>query len=155
MGSQALLLGDAAHAVVPFFGQGMNASFQDCSLLRKLIDKHSGDWAVIFSEFSRIHVKNGHSIAKMAIENYLEMRDHVNDPTYRKRRKLELKMERMFPGEFIPRYSMVSFHQIPYSEVYTRGEKQLKIIEAMLEKFDDISEIDEIAVQDYLQIPTD
>jgi kynurenine 3-monooxygenase len=100
-------------------------------------------------------VKNGHSIAKMAIENYLEMRDHVNDPTYRKRRKLELKMERMFPGEFIPRYSMVSFHQIPYSEVYTRGEKQLKIIEAMLEKFDDISEIDKIAVQDYLQIPTD
>lgn len=155
VGSQALLLGDAAHAVVPFFGQGMNASFQDCSLLRKLIDKHSGDWAVIFSEFSRIHVKNGHSIAKMAIENYLEMRDHVNDPTYRKRRKLELKMERMFPGEFIPRYSMVSFHQIPYSEVYTRGEKQLKIIEAMLEKFDDISEIDKIAVQDYLQIPID
>jgi len=155
VGSQALLMGDAAHAVVPFFGQGMNASFQDCSLLRKLINKHSGDWAVILSEFSRIHVKNGHSIAKMAIENYLEMRDHVNDPIYKKRRKLELKMERMFPDEFIPRYSMVSFHQTPYSEVYKRGEKQHKIIEAMLKNFNDISEIDEISAQDYLQVPSD
>ena len=77
----------------------------------------------------------------MALENYIEMRDHVNDPEYIKRRQLELKLERMFPEEFIPRYSMVSFHQIDYSEVYSRGEKQFNILEKILNNYD-IAEVD-------------
>ena len=114
---KAVILGDAAHAVVPFFGQGMNASFQDCSILNKFIGKYKFNWSLIFSEFSKSHVKNGHAIVDMALENYIEMRDHVNDPEYKKRRQLELKLERMFPEEFNPRYSMVSFHENEYSEV--------------------------------------
>ena len=138
---KAAILGDAAHALVPFFGQGMNASFQDCSVLNNLIKRYENNWGLIFSEFSRIHVKNGHAIVKMALENYIEMRDHVNDPDYKNRRKLELKLERMFPEEFIPRYSMVSFHQIEYSEVYAKGEKQFNILEKILNNYD-IAEVD-------------
>ena len=132
LGDKALLIGDAAHAVVPFFGQGMNASFQDCSTLAKLMGQNKNDWKTIFNTFSSVQVENGHAIADMAIENYLEMRDHVNDTEYKKRRNVELKLERMFPGQFIPRYSMVSFHQIPYAEVYQRGGKQFKIIRDVL-----------------------
>ena len=101
LGDKALLIGDAAHAVVPFFGQGMNASFQDCSALAQLMDQNENDWKTIFNTFSSVQVKNGHAIADMAIENYLEMRDHVNDTEYKKRRNVELKLERMFPGQFI------------------------------------------------------
>lgn len=149
-GDKALLIGDAAHAVVPFFGQGMNASFQDCSALAKLIDKNENDWKTIFNAFSSSQVENGHAIADMAIENYLEMRDHVNDPEYKKRRNVELKLELMFPGQFIPRYSMVSFHQIPYAEVYQRGEKQLKIIGDVLKADPSGQSIDKALVEKML-----
>ena len=129
---KALLIGDAAHAVVPFFGQGMNASFQDCSTLAKLVDQNENNWKIIFNAFSSAQVENGHAIADMALENYMEMRDHVNDPKYKKRREIELKLERMFPDQFIPRYSMVSFHQIPYAEVYQLGKRQFNIIGEVL-----------------------
>ena len=150
LGDKALLIGDAAHAVVPFFGQGMNASFQDCSTLAKLMGQNKNDWKTIFNTFSSVQVENGHAIADMAIENYLEMRDHVNDTEYKKRRNVELKLERMFPGQFIPRYSMVSFHQIPYAEVYQRGEKQFKIIGDVLKADPSGQSIDKVMVEKML-----
>ena len=150
LGDKALLIGDAAHAVAPFFGQGMNASFQDCSTLAKLMGKNENDWNTIFNAFSSTQVENGHAIADMALENYLEMRDHVNDPEYKKRRNMELKLERMFPGQFIPRYSMVSFHQIPYAEVYQRGEKQFKIISDVLKADPSGQSIDKAMVEKML-----
>ena len=150
LGDKALLIGDAAHAVVPFFGQGMNASFQDCSTLAKLMGQNENDWKTIFNAFSSAQVENGHAIADMAIENYLEMRDHVNDTEYKKRRNVELKLERMFPGQFIPRYSMVSFHQIPYAEVYQRGEKQFKIIGDVLKADPSGQSIDKAMVEKML-----
>jgi len=110
----------------------MNASFQDCSILARLIDRNENNWQTIFDAFSSTQVENGHAIADMAIENYIEMRDHVNNIEYKKRRTLELNLERMYPSQFIPRYSMVAFHQIPYSEVYERGEKQFMIINELL-----------------------
>lgn len=131
---KACILGDAAHAVVPFFGQGMNASFQDCSVLNHLIQKNEGTWSQTFDEFSSTHVANGHAIADMAIENYIEMRDSVNDPTYKTRRQLEFELEQQFPDQFIPRYSMVSFHQIPYGEVYRRGEIQFELMNQFIEQ---------------------
>ena len=152
-GDKALLIGDAAHAVVPFFGQGMNASFQDCSALAQLMDQIEDDWPAIFNAFSSTQVKNGHAIADMAIENYLEMRDHVNDTEYKKKRNVELKLERMFPGRFIPRYSMVSFHQIPYSEVYQRGRKQFKIIDDVLKADPSGQFIDKAMVEKMLPEP--
>ena len=150
LGGKALLIGDAAHAVAPFFGQGMNASFQDCSTLAKLIGQNENDWNTIFNAFSSTQVENGHAIADMALENYLEMRDHVNDPEYKKRRNMELKLERMFPDQFIPRYSMVSFHQIPYAEVYQRGEKQFKIISDVLKADPSGQSIDKAMVEKML-----
>ena len=152
-GDKALLIGDAAHAVVPFFGQGMNASFQDCSALAILMDQIEDEWTAIFNAFSSTQVENGHAIADMAIENYLEMRDHVNDTEYKKRRNVELKLERMFPGRFIPRYSMVSFHQIPYSEVYQRGRKQFKIIDDVLKADPSGQSIDKAMVEKMLPEP--
>ena len=152
-GDKALLIGDAAHAVVPFFGQGMNASFQDCSALAILMDQIEDEWTAIFNAFSSAQVENGHAIADMAIENYLEMRDHVNDTEYKKRRNVELKLERMFPGRFIPRYSMVSFHQIPYSEVYQRGRKQFKIIDDVLKADPSGQSIDKAMVEKMLPEP--
>ena len=124
----ALIMGDAAHAIVPFFGQGMNASFQDCTVIDSLIDKNSGDLGAMFNDFGTNHVENGHAIANMALENYIEMRDSVNNLDYKKHREVELLLERRFPNRFIPRYSMVSFHEIPYAEVYRRGEIQLDLI---------------------------
>ena len=129
---KVLLFGDAAHAVVPFFGQGMNASFQDCTVINELIVRFNGDWGEIFSEFSKIQVPNGHAIANMALENYIEMRDSVNDPLYKKRRELEFELEEKFSDRFIPRYSMVSFHDIPYSKVYERGLMQLNLVNEYL-----------------------
>jgi len=129
----AVLIGDAAHAIVPFFGQGMNASFQDCTILNQLIIDNDNNWKKIFSAFSKQHVINGHAIADMAIENYEEMRDSVNKSTYKAQRKLEFTLEQEFPNKFVPRYSMVSFSEKPYSEVYERGEKQYKLLNKLLE----------------------
>ena len=126
---KALIFGDAAHAIVPFFGQGMNASFQDCSIINEFIIKYDGNWDKIFSRFSDVQVPNGHAIADMAIENYIEMRDSVNDPMFIKRRELEFELESRFTERFVPRYSMVSFTTIPYSEVYRRGLLQLGLID--------------------------
>jgi len=130
----AVIFGDAAHAVVPFFGQGMNASFQDCAVLNSLINVYGENWGKIFNNFSSKQVKNGYAIADMALENYIEMRDSVNDTSYLKRRELELNLEKKFPNKFIPRYSMVSFHQIPYEQVYQRGEIQFKLMSDFLSK---------------------
>ena len=131
---KALIFGDAAHAIVPFFGQGMNASFQDFTVINSLIKRYNGSWNDVFSEFSNIHVPNGHAIANMALENYIEMRDSVNDPIFKKRREIEFELEKKFSNRFIPRYSMVSFHDLPYSKVYMRGETQLKLIDGYLSK---------------------
>ena len=111
----------------------MNASFQDCTTLNKLIKKEKNDWGRIFSTFSKQHVVNGHAIADMAIENYEEMRDSVNKTSFQAQRKLEFSLEKQFPNKFIPRYSMVSFTERPYSEVYNKGEKQYKLLNALLE----------------------
>ena len=128
----ASIFGDAAHAIVPFFGQGMNASFQDCTVMHSLMKRFENNWKKIFSEYSRFQVPNGHAIADMALENYIEMRDSVNDPKYIERRELELDLESKFWDRFVPRYSMVSFHQIPYSKVYDRGEIQMNLMDSFL-----------------------
>ena len=130
---KTVLIGDAAHAIVPFFGQGMNASFQDCTVLNQLIGHYGNNWNKIFSKFSKKHIVNGHAIADMAIENYEEMRDSVNKSTYQAQRKLEFTLEQEFPNKFIPRYSMVSFSERPYSEVYETGEKQYELLNKLLE----------------------
>ena len=122
------LIGDAAHAVVPFFGQGMNASFEDCNVMMDRIKSNDGDWKKIFTSFNTIRKPDTDAIAKMAIENYIEMRDSVAQSDYILRKKTANALNKFFPNRFIPRYNMVSFSSIPYSQVYERGKIQQDII---------------------------
>ncbi|MGP8032638.1 MAG: FAD-dependent oxidoreductase [Steroidobacteraceae bacterium] len=125
---RVLLLGDAAHAIVPFHGQGMNAAFEDCVVLDGLLDAED-DWQSLFTAFEAARRRNTEAIAQMALENYLEMRDAVLDARFVRRKQLAMGLERRFPGRFIPRYSMVMFHpEIPYAEALRRGAVQSELL---------------------------
>jgi kynurenine 3-monooxygenase len=125
---RVLLLGDAAHAIVPFHGQGMNAAFEDCLVLDSLLDRFE-DWESLFAEFEQVRRPNAEAIAQMALENYTEMRDTVLDAGFVRRKNLALELERHFPDRFIPRYAMVTFHpEIPYAEALRRGAVQAQIL---------------------------
>ncbi|HEY4211502.1 MAG TPA: NAD(P)/FAD-dependent oxidoreductase [Steroidobacteraceae bacterium] len=129
VGNKVLLLGDAAHAIVPFHGQGMNAAFEDCAALDALLDQNA-DWGVLFAQFSCHRRPNTEAIAQMALENYTEMRDTVLDPKFARQKSVALELERRFPRRFIPRYAMVMFHpEIPYSEALRRGSIQAEILD--------------------------
>jgi kynurenine 3-monooxygenase len=131
IGGQLLLLGDAAHAIVPFHGQGMNAAFEDCLVLDELLDRHDS-WDTLFADFERSRLADTAAIAQMALENYIEMRDTVRDPAYLRRKVLAMELERRFPDRFIPRYSMVMFHpEIAYAEALRRGSEQERILFAL------------------------
>jgi len=134
VGGSVLMLGDAAHAIVPFHGQGMNAAFEDCSVLDSLLDRHS-QWGSLFTEFSASRRPDANAIAAMALENYTEMRDTVLDEGFVRRREIAMDLERRFPNRFIPRYSMVMFHpEIPYAEALRRGSIQAEILAELDEK---------------------
>jgi kynurenine 3-monooxygenase len=124
-----LLLGDAAHAIVPFHGQGMNCAFEDCVVLDALVGAGAPDWPAVFAEFERRRRADTEAIARMALENYAEMRDTVRDESFQRRKALGLALERRHPQRFIPRYSMVMFHAgIPYAEALRRGAIQEQIL---------------------------
>jgi kynurenine 3-monooxygenase len=126
-----LLLGDAAHAIVPFHGQGMNAAFEDCLVFDDLLEDYD-DWESLFDAFGQRRRPNTEAIAKMSLENYVEMRATVLDPTFKRHQALALELERQFPERFIPRYSMVMFHpEIPYVEALRRGGIQAAIVAAV------------------------
>ncbi len=130
--ASTLLVGDAAHAIVPFHGQGLNCGFEDCVLLAELAAGRA-DLAAVFAAFERERLPNADAIARMALENYQEMRDTVRDPRYAERKALAERLERLHPGRFIPRYSMVMFHAgIPYAEALRRGALQERLLDALL-----------------------
>lgn len=134
VGGDVLLLGDAAHAIVPFHGQGMNAAFEDCRVLDELIDGHDS-WEARFAAFEAARRPNAEAIARMAIENYGEMRESVLDARFLRQKSWSLELERRFPGRFIPRYSMVMFHpEIAYAEALRRGAVQQEILDALDER---------------------
>jgi kynurenine 3-monooxygenase len=120
----ALLVGDAAHAIVPFHGQGMNCGFEDAVELAGLFVAMPEDTAGIFAEFERRRRPNAEAIAAMAIENYVEMRDSVADPAFLLRRELGRVLAERNPDRFKPRYSMVTFTRMPYAEAFARGAAQ-------------------------------
>ncbi len=128
----AMLIGDAAHGIVPFHGQGMNCGFEDCSQWCKLLDQHHDDWGAAMQEFQTNRKPDTDAIATMALENYIVMRDSVRDPNYQLKKEIGFELERMFPQQFIPRYSMVMFHRIPYQIVLERGLVQEKILDKLV-----------------------
>jgi kynurenine 3-monooxygenase len=128
---QALIIGDAAHAMVPFHGQGMNCCFEDCIEFDQCVARHSY-WHAAFNDFGAARKPNTEAITAMALENYLEMRAHVADPKFQLQQALSLELERRFPQRFIPRYSMVMFHhEIPYRTAQERGSIQSAILEGL------------------------
>jgi 2-polyprenyl-6-methoxyphenol hydroxylase and related FAD-dependent oxidoreductases len=138
----AVLLGDAAHAIVPFHGQGMNACFEDCRILAGLL-REDADWSRAFARFSRERKPNTDAIAAMALENFLEMRDTVRDPKFMLRKALSFELERRHPDRFIPRYSMVMFHhEVPYAVARARGEIQAGILAELTA---DVATLEEIS----------
>jgi len=132
--NRTLLIGDAAHAIVPFFGQGMNAGFEDCRVLNHLLDQHDDDWDKVLFEFQELRKPDADAIAKLALDNFIEMRDLVADANFLLRKKIEAKLHELFPDKWIPLYSMVTFHDhIRYSDAYTIGQKQKRIMDEVMQ----------------------
>ena len=125
---RCLLVGDAAHAIVPFHGQGMNCGFEDAVELAELLDNAANDANAAFAEFQRRRKPNADAIAAMALENYVEMRDSVADARFLLMRALERTLAARHPGRFVPRYWMVTFSRIPYALAFARGEIQAGIL---------------------------
>ena len=127
------LIGDAAHAIVPFFGQGMNCGFEDCSVLDELMDKHGDDWAAILSEFQQLRKPDGDAIAELALNNFVEMRDKVADPKFLLQKKIEARLHEKYPDKWIPAYTQVTFSpQIRYAEALRNAMKQEAIMQQVM-----------------------
>lgn len=131
--NKTLLIGDAAHGIVPFYGQGMNAGFEDCRILNELLDSASENWEVALDRFQSTRKTDTDAIAQLALDNFVEMRDLVADPEFLLRKKIEAKLHALYPDRWIPLYSMVTFNEnIPYSQAYEKGQKQLKIMQDVM-----------------------
>ncbi len=143
------LIGDAAHAIVPFFGQGMNCGFEDCSVLNELMDKHGDNWEALLNEFQELRKPDADAIADLAVNNFIEMRDKVADPKFLLQKKIEAKLHDKYPDKWIPAYSQVTFSpQIRYSEALRQGQKQ----EAIMQEVMKIHGIEEKWKQNELEI---
>ena len=142
LGGKAVLLGDAAHAVVPFHGQGMNAAFEDCVEFMDCLEHGARTWENLFKRFQERRVDHANAIADMALENYLVMREAVRDPRFLLRKELEHELERRHPTRFIARYSLVMFHRMPYAEVYQRGKVQAAMLDRLLENAESLAGVD-------------
>jgi kynurenine 3-monooxygenase len=126
------LMGDAAHATVPFYGQGMNAGFEDCTVMNDLMKKHNENWEAIFDEYSRERKPDGDALQNLSLDNYYVMRDYVADPQFLLRKKIEAKFSELYPEKWMPLYSQVTFSQIRYSIAYEQGQVQNKIMDEVM-----------------------
>lgn len=137
----AVLIGDSAHAIVPFYGQGMNASFEDCRIFAELHDKHNGDWDVILDEYQKTRKKDADAIADLALENYVEMRDSVAHPDFKEKRELEMKLEATY-DDYFSKYSLVTFNtNCPYSRAMKLGHAQDDYLLNLCSKLDNVSDV--------------
>jgi kynurenine 3-monooxygenase len=132
------LLGDAAHAIVPFYGQGMNAGFEDCTLLNAMIESYGPNWEKIFPKFSRMRKPDGDAVADLALKNFIEMRDLVANPDFILKNKIDKKLGEYFPEHWQPLYTMVTFSDMPYSKAMKLGKDHEEILERILAENPDI-----------------
>ncbi|MGB3460991.1 MAG: NAD(P)/FAD-dependent oxidoreductase [Rhodanobacter lindaniclasticus] len=139
---RALLLGDAAHAIVPFHGQGMNCGFEDTVVLANLLAEAPNDSADVFAEFQRVRQPNADAIAAMALENYVEMRDSVADPHYLAKRELGALLAARAPTHYMARYRLVTFTHVPYAYALERGRAQDALLEQLLRDAPAVRDID-------------
>ena len=130
------LIGDAAHAIVPFYGQGMNAGFEDCTILTGLLDKYGDDWDTILKEYDLRRRPNGDAVAALALLNFTEMRDKVADPNFLERKKIEKELGKRFPAQFVSVYEMVSFSHTPYDTAIKCIQAQDRLLERIMKQGD-------------------
>ncbi len=133
-GSSFLLIGDAAHAVLPFYGQGMNAGFEDCRILVEMLDASDGNWDNILENFQQQRKKDADALARLAYDNFIEMRDKVADPVFLKMKEIDANLHKKYAEDWIPLYSMVTFSDIPYHVAYERGKIQQALLQQAIEK---------------------
>lgn len=145
------LIGDAAHAIVPFFGQGMNCGFEDCSVLNHLITKHHHNWNLILKEYQALRKPDGDAIATLALNNFVEMRDKVADPVFLLQKKIEANFSNKYPDKWTPAYSLVTFcPDVRYSEALQRGNIQQSIMDEVM-KMENISSLwDSSVVEEFM-----
>jgi kynurenine 3-monooxygenase len=124
---KVVLLGDAVHTVVPFYGQGMNAAFEDCSVLNACIDRHPGDWGAAFTAYQTLRKRNTDVLADLSVENFHELRDTVRRPIVEARKRTSIFLNRLFAQHSIPLYTMVSHSNLPYAECVERARRQHRI----------------------------
>jgi len=132
VGGRVALLGDACHAVVPFYGQGMNAAFEDCLVLAECLERHGADREAAFAEYTELRKENVDTLADLALENFLEMRDRVASKRFLLRKKGETWLHRLFPRWYVPLYTMVTFTRIPYTEAVRRAAAQDRAVRRIL-----------------------
>lgn len=136
------LMGDAAHAIVPFFGQGMNLGFEDCTCLLRLLTENAGNWEAVLTAYDGHQRPNANAIAEMALENFIEMRDKVADPKFQFNKKIEALIEKEFPELYRSRYGMITYTLIPYVVAQEAGVRQLKILNTLAQDLIDPAQLD-------------
>jgi kynurenine 3-monooxygenase len=135
------LMGDAAHGIVPFFGQGMNSGFEDCTKLLDLLKNHRDQWPAILSRYEAQQKPNADAIADMALENWVEMRDKVGDSRFLLRKKIESTLEQKNPGLFKSRYGMITYTLVPYALAQKAGLKQNHIVDQLMAGVSSLEEV--------------
>jgi kynurenine 3-monooxygenase len=126
------LMGDSAHATVPFYGQGMNSGFEDCTVLNDLMIKHNENWEAVFNEYNETRKPDGDALQDLSLDNYYEMRDYVADEGFLLRKKIEAKYTDLYPKKWLPLYSQVTFSTIPYHVAYNQGKIQDSIMDEVM-----------------------
>jgi kynurenine 3-monooxygenase len=130
---KTLLIGDSSHAIVPFYGQGMNASFEDVFVLDEILNQDLGNWKLVFKAYQKARKHDTDAIADLAIDNFHEMKDHVANPLFKEKRKIEMDLEKTFPTQYSSKYSLVTFNEnIGYNEAMNRGRAQDKALLNMI-----------------------
>lgn len=146
------LIGDAAHVLYPYYGQGANAGFEDCSVLMECLDRFGDDWKTVFSEYERLRKPNLDAISELVVEHYVEIRDLLGDPKFLLRKALERKFNQMFPDRYVPLYSMIAFTCMPYVDALRIDREQRSMIDFLMnqpaiEKNWDSKEVEDLITQ--------
>ncbi len=134
--NKVALMGDAAHATVPFYGQGMNGSLEDCFVMGELMKKHNEDWSAVFKEYQEIRKPNGDALQDLSLHNYKVMSQSVADPNFLLKKKFEHRIHQLYPDKYLSLYSMVSFSNIPYAEAFQKGKEQDTFIESIMKDYE-------------------
>jgi len=155
--NRTLLIGDAAHAIVPFYGQGMNAGFEDCRIFNELLEYFKDDWEMVLPEFQRLRKPNADAVARLALDNFIEMRDLVSDPVFQLQKKIESRIHELYPERWTPLYSMVTFSDdINYADAYQTGQRQKQIMAKVLSQPEiakNWEKLDFLSIAEQLQTP--